>query len=332
MTQHRGQPLGPHDEFALFCVFDGHNGVLAAKYISETLLNRLVDKLPTGNPPDERDKEAFASWRQGIVRALAEVLSETHLSFAKLGQLAGCTVTIVLQVCGFLCECIYQHMSVCDTQTGWLVTCANLGDSRCVIDNGLETICLTDDHRVATNQQERRRVEHTGALIAPVCASGVNAGVLLLYMETNAHLITDHGHVCCCVAMETNAHFTNASSIGVGPAKDVNNGVGPLRIWPGGVCLSRGIGDFDLGDIIVPWPNVVQVLTMMVACSWSYIFSPLVGHHNMHVSQVDGYITACAMFTSRWLHHSMCHSHNQHLHRVPFSHLHHNTVFANHQP
>lgn len=89
---------GPHDEFALFCVFDGHNGVLAAKYISETLLNRLVDKLPTGNPPEECDEEAFATWRQHIVRALAEVLSETHLSFAKLGQLAGCTVTIVLQV------------------------------------------------------------------------------------------------------------------------------------------------------------------------------------------------------------------------------------------
>lgn len=54
------------------------------------------------------------------------------------------------------------------------MTCANLGDSRCVIDNGLDVICLTDDHRVATNQQERRRVEHTGALIAPVCASGTD--------------------------------------------------------------------------------------------------------------------------------------------------------------
>lgn len=170
--------MGPHDEFALFCVFDGHNGVLAAKYISETLLNRLVDKLPTGNPPDERDVAAFATWRQGIVRALAEVLSETHLSFAKLGQLAGCTVTIVLQVRAADEQKQLMQM-ICCTQTGWLVTCANLGDSRCVIDNGLEVICLTDDHRVATNQQERRRVEHTGALIAPVCASGVMTVTML---------------------------------------------------------------------------------------------------------------------------------------------------------
>ncbi len=92
-----------HDEFALFCVFDGHNGVLAAKYISETLLNRLVDKLPPGKPPTDEDSPQFLHWRQGIVRALAEVLSEAHLSFAKLGQLAGCTVTIVLQVWAVLC-------------------------------------------------------------------------------------------------------------------------------------------------------------------------------------------------------------------------------------
>lgn len=189
---------GAFDDFALYCVFDGHNGVLAAQYMSDTLLSRLVQKLPQGVPPSHSGPE-FKTWRQGIVRALAEVLSEIHLSFAKLGQLAGCTVTAVLQ-------------------TGWLVTCANLGDSRAVVDNGETVVPLTVDHRVATNQSERRRVEGNGALIAPVCASGI------------------------------------------GPAKDVNNGVGPLRIWPGGVCLSRGIGDFDVGSVIVPWPHVTQVM------------------------------------------------------------------------
>lgn len=78
-------------------MFDGHNGVLAAQYISDTLLMRLVQKLPPGRPPAERSPK-FKAWREGICRALAEVLSEIHLSFAKLGQLAGCTVTIVLQV------------------------------------------------------------------------------------------------------------------------------------------------------------------------------------------------------------------------------------------
>lgn len=37
------------------------------------------------------------------------------------------------------------------------------------------------------------------------------------------------------------------------------NEVGPLRCWPGGLCLSRSIGDMDVGEFIVPIPYVKQV-------------------------------------------------------------------------
>ncbi|KAG7024009.1 putative protein phosphatase 2C 5 [Cucurbita argyrosperma subsp. argyrosperma] len=37
------------------------------------------------------------------------------------------------------------------------------------------------------------------------------------------------------------------------------NEVGPLRCWPGGLCLSRSIGDTDVGEYIVPIPHVKQV-------------------------------------------------------------------------
>lgn len=35
--------------------------------------------------------------------------------------------------------------------------------------------------------------------------------------------------------------------------------IGPLRCWPGGLCLSRSIGDIDVGEFIVPVPHVKQV-------------------------------------------------------------------------
>ncbi|CAO2834200.1 unnamed protein product [Amaranthus hypochondriacus] len=35
--------------------------------------------------------------------------------------------------------------------------------------------------------------------------------------------------------------------------------IGPLRCWPGGLCLSRSIGDKDVGEFIVPVPYVKQV-------------------------------------------------------------------------
>nr|GMD94549.1 probable protein phosphatase 2C 12 [Ipomoea batatas] len=37
------------------------------------------------------------------------------------------------------------------------------------------------------------------------------------------------------------------------------NEIGPLRCWPGGLCLSRSIGDMDVGEFIVPVPYVKQV-------------------------------------------------------------------------
>lgn len=44
-----------------------------------------------------------------------------------------------------------------------------------------------------------------------------------------------------------------------GPAVDGEPGVGPLRIWPGGLCVSRSVGDTDAGPHIVPIPHVKQV-------------------------------------------------------------------------
>ncbi|KAG0482612.1 hypothetical protein HPP92_010696 [Vanilla planifolia] len=35
--------------------------------------------------------------------------------------------------------------------------------------------------------------------------------------------------------------------------------IGPLRCWPGGLCLSRSIGDLDVGEFIIPIPHVKQV-------------------------------------------------------------------------
>ncbi|KAL6504658.1 hypothetical protein OROHE_023416 [Orobanche hederae] len=40
--------------------------------------------------------------------------------------------------------------------------------------------------------------------------------------------------------------------------------IGPLRCWPGGLCLSRSIGDMDVGEFIVPVPFVKQVKVQMM--------------------------------------------------------------------
>lgn len=49
--------------------------------------------------------------------------------------------------------------------------------------------------------------------------------------------------------------------------------IGPLRCWPGGLCLSRSIGDMDVGEFIVPVPFVKQVKVYIYIVSVS-LFLP----------------------------------------------------------
>lgn len=69
------------------------------------------------------------------------------------------------------------------------------------------------------------------------------------------------------------------SNTGGGPAQGKGAiGVGPLRLWPGGLCLSRAIGDFDVGDTVLSLPYISQVSDCTVRPSrcnipWGIIFN-----------------------------------------------------------
>ena len=199
-TFHKGKCDCGHttNEYSLFCVFDGHNGKHAARHASESVVDVLEKHLPRGNSPPA-DHPDYDEWRQLIQRAMAITLVELNSTFATKGIHAGCTATIVMV-------------------TDWLVTCINLGDSHAYLDTGSQLIRLTSDHRVAMNKSDRKRVELTGAIVAPVSMSGV------------------------------------------GPADAYSKGLGPLRVWPGGLCISRAIGDFDVGPSIVPYGSLTQTL------------------------------------------------------------------------
>jgi len=184
--------------YSLYCVFDGHNGVHAAKMAGGAVLPLIESRLPLGSPPPV-DHHSYTQFREGIQLALVEAIVEMNHLFAQRGIHAGCTATVVLQ-------------------QGWLVTAAGLGDSRAVVDTGYETMSLSADHRVASHKGERRRVEAMGGTVAPLAMWGS------------------------------------------GPADDLSNGVGPLRIWPGGLAISRAIGDFDVGETVLPFPHVTQVM------------------------------------------------------------------------
>ncbi|KAL7003130.1 hypothetical protein U1Q18_004287 [Sarracenia purpurea var. burkii] len=175
----QGNPL---TSFSVFAIFDGHNGISAAIFAKENLLNNVLSAIPQGIGREE--------WLQALPRALVAGFVKTDIEFQQQGETSGTTVTFV----------------VID---GWTVTVASVGDSRCILDTqGGVVSLLTVDHRLEENEEERERVT----------ASGGEVGRL-----------------------------------------NVGNEVGPLRCWPGGLCLSRSIGDTDVGEFIVPIPHVKQV-------------------------------------------------------------------------
>ncbi|KMS95330.1 hypothetical protein BVRB_009270 [Beta vulgaris subsp. vulgaris] len=63
--------------------------------------------------------------------------------------------------------------------------------------------------------------------------------------------------------LESNAEERERVTASGGEVGRLNTGggteIGPLRCWPGGLCLSRSIGDRDVGEFIVPIPYVKQV-------------------------------------------------------------------------
>ncbi|XP_043709104.1 probable protein phosphatase 2C 5 isoform X2 [Telopea speciosissima] len=177
-------PGNPASSFSVFAIFDGHNGISAAIYAKENLLNNVMSAIPQGIGREE--------WLQSLPRALVAAFVKTDIEFQRRGETSGTTVTLV----------------VID---GWTVTVASVGDSRCILDtHGGVVSILTVDHRLEENSEERERVT----------ASGGEVGRLNVYGSTQ---------------------------------------VGPLRCWPGGLCLSRSIGDMDVGEFIVPIPYVKQV-------------------------------------------------------------------------
>ncbi|PKA58390.1 Kinesin-4 [Apostasia shenzhenica] len=171
--------------FSVFAIFDGHNGVSAAVFAKEHLLDHVMSAIPPGIGREE--------WLQALPRAFVAGFVKTDIEFQRKGEASGTTATLVII-------------------DGLTVTVASVGDSRCILDSeGGAVSLLTVDHRLEENEEERERVT----------ASGGEVGRLNL-----------------CGGQE----------------------VGPLRCWPGGLCLSRSIGDTDVGEFIVPIPYVKQLL------------------------------------------------------------------------
>lgn len=93
-----GAASGAPHYYSFWCVFDGHNGAAAATMSGEHVTEILEELLPYG-PPEPPDSPYYEEWCGEVQRAVAETIPALNLLFAGRGIVAGCTATLVLQVC-----------------------------------------------------------------------------------------------------------------------------------------------------------------------------------------------------------------------------------------
>ncbi|GFH28620.1 PPM-type phosphatase domain-containing protein [Haematococcus lacustris] len=124
---------------------------------------------------------------------------------------------------------------------GWLLTVANTGDSAIVLDTGCSILELTRSHRIQSNLDEQTRLKAAGQQLAP----------LGFHLQVGQDQAQGRG--------------TQQQPAG-NQAKPGEPGVGPIRLWPGGLCVSRAVGDLDAGPEVVPIPHIRQIILPVEGC------------------------------------------------------------------
>ncbi|KAL6504385.1 hypothetical protein OROGR_026308 [Orobanche gracilis] len=179
----------------------------------------LLNNVLGAIPPDLNSEE----WVSALPRALVAGFVKTDKDFQDRAHTSGTTVTFVII-------------------EGWVLTVASVGDSRAVLESAEGGIYyLSADHRLDCSEEERERITSSGGEVGRLNAGG---GTELL----------------------TAAREKKGRSPRTPPSRLAHQAmgvciylIGPLRCWPGGLCLSRSIGDMDVGEFIVPVPFVKQV-------------------------------------------------------------------------
>ena len=261
----------------VFCVFDGHNGAEAAAMLEEVFPDILRDALRRqagGDAPSKRASfdPAEGDWglRQRRVRGAlgaAFVRADNDTRVLKKGG-ATATALVVDEVPG-----------------GWLVTVANVGDSHAFLYTPKEAAApvisrepLGFDASAPAGPARAASVRSldSGSSIQTAfggdsqrgSGSGGSSRSRSGRSKSGVFGSSRKSQSVHCLTQEHRAE-TNAAEVarieGSGTGAVIRRHkigimeVGPLRVWPGGLALTRTIGDHDVGPAVIAEPDFSHV-------------------------------------------------------------------------
>jgi serine/threonine protein phosphatase PrpC len=242
--------------FSFFAIFDGHGGAQVGDYCKREMLNEILaamDQL-AGDSVSNGTSTALAAWCENLPRALVLAFEgvDSHCN-SNIG-VSGATATVAV-VTGIPSD---------TRNAGMLITVANVGDSHAVLDMDTEVFLLSEDHRCDVNKAEQQRVRASGGSVDYHFTDADK-------IEVTAHALKDfYVKVDMGKASDKNVEAILADYAGREQrlrkellkkygAEPAYAGRGPLRVWPGGLMMTRTLGDKDAIHAIAT-PEVYHTL------------------------------------------------------------------------
>eukprot|EP00803_Ostreobium_quekettii_P005450 evm.model.scf_764.4 EVM.evm.TU.scf_764.4 scf_764:35360-39380(-) len=135
--------------FSFYCICDGHNGPAAARFVEQTLISEVMDRLPSMQLPKAFQTAEGKKFAAKISEAIIDAFAAIDTIWRSQNIVSGTTVTVAVVV-------------------GWLLTVANIGDSLAFLRTAGRVYPMTANHRLASNSSEVSRLKNAGVQVARV--------------------------------------------------------------------------------------------------------------------------------------------------------------------
>jgi serine/threonine protein phosphatase PrpC len=294
----------------IFAVFDGHAGCEAAEFCARSLGPLLEEGLPRA----AEEGAPVEAWAGEVRAALGDAFEALDVEHGRAGFAGGCTATAVV---------------VHSARDGWLVTSANVGDSHAVLVTPGEAEEVEGAPPSPAGGGSSSSPESANGFPPQVAGDedpsslegsldgsrassfedldGANDSgrdwSLGAYGRRKSGRGTRKVRLTECHRLEGRTseqervlRDSRAESLGLtlGRVKsEAGEAVGPLRVWPGGLSMSRSIGDSCYGAAVSSRPSITQRFVpywmggRIVVCS-DGVWDVLSKHHFTRLGKANG--------------------------------------------
>ncbi len=245
-------------QFTIYAVFDGHGGAESSIFCKDSFVNffvSVVDKLSIDKMKEQLNQStmmmtAWEMWTSVLDKAIIQTFIDLDNACKSQFAESGTTASVLIVT-------MENELPHPTKSRRVMITTSNVGDSYICYDSGHGAmIRISDNHRVSGNKSEQERVKNEGGYVGPFPPEEPTEEEVEASNDAN-NKKGKNGSKKDKKGKKSNDQQkkqqeekekdaqNNASMSSANSSKKVDDGSYPLRIWPGGLMMSRTIGDLE---------------------------------------------------------------------------------------